>query len=518
MHRFSAAARRILPALACLLALPGIAAAQDSESPAGSGAGSRSVESSIVKISSRRSLPDCQRPWTTQSPQEIGGSGVVIEGKRILTNAHVAIYSHQLQIQGNEAGDKYTATVEALAPEIDLALLKLEDESFFDAHPPVARASELPELKAAVMAYGYPTGGNGLSITKGIVSRIEFAAYGYSTSGLRIQIDAAINPGNSGGPVMIGDRMIGIAYSTLSGSQNIGYIIPNEEIDLFLGAISGGRYAGKPMLYDSSQTLENPALRRFLRMAKGSHGLVVTEPASSAADYPLRKWDVITRIGDKSVDDEGMIRIAGDVRVRFAYQVQRIVSNGRVPLTVIRGGKELKVDVPVGYSRPAILASLNGAYPSYFIFGPLVLSTATEDYFQSIVGGNNGTGVYSWLGYHGNPLLTRRSEGPAFPGEELVVVSSPLFPHKLSQGYDNPMGQVVRSVNGVAVKSLRHLVQLLRDSRDDFVAIDFAGSQMESIVFPRAETIAGTESILNDNGIRRQGSPEVLGVWNSREP
>ena len=51
-----------------------------------------------------------------------------------------------------------------------------------------------------MLAYGFPTGGTSLSITKGIVSRIEFVAYNYPVSGLRIQIDAAINPATAGDP------------------------------------------------------------------------------------------------------------------------------------------------------------------------------------------------------------------------------------------------------------------------------------------------------------------------------
>jgi S1-C subfamily serine protease len=482
---------------------------------AGDASANRLVESSIVKIFSRRSLPDCQKPWTTQAPQEISGSGVVIEGNRILTNAHVVLYSHQLQIQGNESGDKVSASIEAIAPGIDLAVLKLKDESFFASHPPLARESSLPEVKASVMAYGYPTGGNSLSITKGIVSRIEFAPYSYSTSGLRIQVDAAINPGNSGGPVLLGDRMIGLAFSTLGGTQNISYIIPDEEIDLFLGSVKDGVYSGKPMIYDTFQTLENPALRAFLKLDKGAHGLVVAQPEGTSTDYPLRKWDLLCKIGDAQIDDEGMIKIKDNVRVSFNYMIQRTARNGTAPLTVIRSGRELRVEVPVSYEKPLAITQLNGSYPSYFVFGPLVFSAATEDFFQSIVGNNNGAGVYSWLSLNGSPLLLRRGRKPLFPGEELIVVSSPLFPNRLSEGYGNPMGEVLRSVNGTPIENLRQLVRVLKDARDDFVIFDFAGDQTESLVFPRAETLAETEVILNDNGIRRQGSPGVMEAWNT---
>jgi len=142
---------------------------------------------------------------------------VVIDGKRILTNAHVVLYATQVQIQANAAGDKVAANVIAVAPGIDLAVLQLDDASFFDTHPAIKRASELPQIKDAVLAYGFPTGGTSLSITKGIVSRIEFVPYNFPVSGLRIQVDAAINPGNSGGPAIAGDKMIGLAFSKLAG-------------------------------------------------------------------------------------------------------------------------------------------------------------------------------------------------------------------------------------------------------------------------------------------------------------
>ena len=98
-------------------------------------------------------------------------------------------------------------------------MLKIDDDSFFDTHAPLPLAKELPGIKDAVMVYGYPEGGTTLSITKGIVSRIEFVPYNLQTQGLRVQIDAAINPGNSGGPAVAGDHMIGVAFSRLTAGR-----------------------------------------------------------------------------------------------------------------------------------------------------------------------------------------------------------------------------------------------------------------------------------------------------------
>jgi hypothetical protein len=102
------------------------------------------------------------------------------------------------------------------------------------------------------------------------------------------------------------------------------------------------------------------------------------------------------------------------------------------------------------------------------------------------------------------------------PGEELVVVTSPFFPHKLSKSYTNPISRVVETVNGLKIKSLKHLVETLRDSRDEFIVFKFAGRSGESPVFPRKEVLAATEEILTDNGVRSQGSPDILAVWNAK--
>src|ERR1700757_4215471 len=66
---------------------------------------SKSVENSVVKVFSTLRLPDLYRPWTKQSPTEVSGSGAIISGKRILTNAHVVLHASQVQVQANQAGD-----------------------------------------------------------------------------------------------------------------------------------------------------------------------------------------------------------------------------------------------------------------------------------------------------------------------------------------------------------------------------------------------------------------------------
>jgi S1-C subfamily serine protease len=467
------------------------------------------AESAVVKVFATMRRPDLAHPWEKSSPIEASGSGVVIEGKRILTNAHVVAYASQVQVQGNQAGDKVSATVVAFAPGIDLAVLKLDDDSFFDTRPPLPRATVLPQIKEPVLAYGFPTGGTTLSITRGIVSRIEFVPYGMpATSGLRIQIDAAINPGNSGGPAIANDKMIGLAFSHLANAENIGYIIPNEEVELFLKGVASGKYDGKPGMYDELQTLENPALRGFLKLDPAVRGMVVHRPDQDTADYPLKEWDVITRIADTPVDDEGMVSIRSDLRVGFHYLIQQKAKNGTIALTIVRAGRTEQLQMPVPTTRPMLIDSLKGEYPSYFILGPLVFERATLEAIALVRA--------HAMASLGTPLLARLGDRPDPDREELVIIPAPLFPHPLSKGYGDPSGSIVKSVNGTPVKSLAQLVAFLRDLKDEYVTVDFDNRASEAVVFPRSQMVGATEAILTDSGVRAQGSPDMLKIWDGK--
>jgi hypothetical protein len=211
-----------------------------------------------------------------------------------------------------------------------------------------------------------------------------------------------------------------------------------------------------------------------------------------------------------------MIKLPANLRVRFQYLVQQIAKEGKLPLTVIRAGKEEQVALSVAPERPQVIPELEGTYPSYFVYGPLVFSSATSQFLIGLTRERYGATIMPLLGAMGSPLITRMSDKPAFPDERLVIVTSPFFPHKLSAGYSNPTSLVVKSVNKVPIKNLGHLVQVLRDCKDEFVAFEFDARRGETPVFPRAEMVKATDEILMDNGVRSQGSPDTLAIWNAK--
>ncbi len=462
------------------------------------------LRDSVVKIHVTVRAPDAIRPWSKQQPTEQSGSGVVLEGGRILTNAHVVRYATQVRVQPNQSSEKLNAKVRAISVGMDLALLELDDATALATRPVATLATTRPAVGAKVAAFGFPIGGDTLSVTEGSISRIEYAPYNDGEGGLRIQVDAAINPGNSGGPAAVDGQVVGLCFSGIRGADNIGYVIPSEELRTFLDDAADGSVDGKPRLDLRLQTLENPALRTRLGIDKSVTGLMLTGTPSASTAGLLEPWDVVQRIGPHAIDNDGMVAGEDGLRLSWQYWVASIEHDGKVAVTVVRGGKPLDLQLPIAPRGAQLLPTLGNRYPSYFVWGPCAFSPVYADYAGGIVRGVLGSK---------SPIVDRLGDDVAFAGEQLVMLCSPLLPHQLSKGYDAGPFSVVGKVNGVAINNLAHLVEVLRDQKDEFVVIEFADQGTETLVFKRADVLAAQDEILEDNGIRNACSTDLEKVW-----
>jgi hypothetical protein len=216
---------------------------------------------------------------------------------------------------------------------------------------------------------------------------------------------------------------------------------------------------------------------------------------------------VITKIGPHAIDNQGYIDVRPGLRMRYGYFVPLLAGEGHVPLTVVRGGETLEVQAPVLREAERLVPMLKDKYPEYFIYGPLTFTVATQEHVGAV-----GARGLAALAAFDSPLIKRFSEKPAVPGEELVVIATRNFPHPLTKGYEDRVMGVVESVNGQAVRNLRHLAELLRDSQEEYLIFDIAG-RGESFVFTRTAMRDSTEDILVDEGIRYQASESLRDIW-----
>lgn len=495
------------------------------------------VFDSIVKIYATHNFePDTTMPWQKRHSYASYSSGFVIKGRQILTNAHSVEYAGQVLVRRRGSSKKYRAKVEIVANECDLAVLSIEDESFWttktdyddeeeedenadnepddqngeetntikakdDAIFPL-EFGELPELQDEVEVLGYPTGGDSLSVTKGVVSRIEATEYAQCSGShlLAIQIDAAINGGNSGGPVVDATTgmVVGVAFQSLEQAENIGYVVPVTVVQHFLEDIRRhGSFSGVTCLGLRYAKLENESMRSYLKLpkdtktkskkAKGNSpapkgGVMVRAcyPTCPSKDF-LKENDVILSIDGIPVASDGNVpfRRNGRERVSFASYVQTKFADETVKVDLWRNGGPARVEVPLTISRDLVPSHWDNQAPPYLIVGGLVFSVLSIPYLEA--SGAWGEYVSDSINY-----LTNKIHEPLEHEDHQVVILINVLAHPKNTGYDGLSDMHLVSCNGTRVQSLQHLQELLKkeeekgDKRDEFLRFQFGSAASSS--------------------------------------
>ncbi len=424
----------LLPLL-LLLALSAPAASND-----------RDMRRATVQIHFVASNPDYAQPWQPGRQGGGTGSGVVIEGRRILTNGHVVANAAYLSVRKSGDIKKYPARVAFVGHDGETAVITVDDESFFEGTVP-ARFGGLPYQRDKVAVYGYPIGGTDLSVTEGIVSRVGVTTYSHSARALlAVQTDAAINPGNSGGPVFRDGKLVGIAFQHSVGAQNIGYVVPMPIIERFLSDIKDGRYDGIPDLGIWWQSAENDGLRRSVGLAADNSGVLVTKIAYGASAWSaLKEGDALTAVDGVKIGQDGTIPFRDDERIDFSDLISRRQVGEKVDATVVRGGKEQIVKIAMKPSADLVPGPRYDARPSYFIAGGLVFMPLSDELIAA-----RGAGFR---------VRSLSADGMPTPERSEVVVISHVLAHEFNRGYHNWSMAPVTRVNGRLIGGLKDLVE-----------------------------------------------------------
>jgi S1-C subfamily serine protease len=425
------------------------------------------IKNALVKIVTVSNAPNYFQPWQMMGQESNGGSGCIIEGNRILTNAHVI--SNATFVQVNLAGDtkKYTARVAAVDHETDLAVLAVDDKDFFSGAT-VLSLGEVPEPGDTVMAYGFPVGGEKLSVTEGVVSRIEIGQYSHSLRNfLKIQIDAAINPGNSGGPVMKNNRVIGVAFQGKDESQGIGYAIPSIIVRHFLNDLKDKKYDGFPTLGISFQGLENDSYRKKLGMTKNQTGVVVDDVEFGSPAYGnIETNDVILSINSTKIENDGTVPYGSRGRLDMSFITDLKYVGDKITLSVLRDKKPKKLSIIMKNYTPVIPRAQYDVKPSYYIIGGLVFTKFTVNYIYSI-----------WRSDCAPGILERRIYESATPNKRELVVLIQVLADEVNKGYHTFANLMVEKVNGQPVKDLKDLIAKVTSTKTGFLEFELENKQ-----------------------------------------
>lgn len=429
-------------------------------------------ERSVVQIITFSQAPVWDAPWRFNPVGRSGGSGFVIKGRRIMTNAHVVAWARQILVRRFQDPRPYEARVAFVGHDCDLAVLEVDDPGFFSGIEPL-EFGELPEVRSAVVTYGYPAGGEQISYTRGVVSRIEVQPYAHpgNRSLLAVQTDAAINPGNSGGPVIQDNQVVGVSFQGMPGLENAGFFIPPEVVGHFLKDIEDGRYDGFPLAGLRLVALENPAFRRFLGLGDDGLGARVDSlVAGGAAMGVLQPDDVLLEVDGFAVGSDGNILYRGN-RVAASVAFQKPQSGGSVRLKILRDRRPLDLELTVRtFAADRLTGNQYDVPPRYYVHAGLVFTPLSNDYLRTF--------GRDWNSPANAPLVHElfylRHEKPEEARPEPVVLVTAL-PHPVNADLVVRGRALVDKINGIRIERLEDVIRAFAAGAGAQHVIEYAG-------------------------------------------
>jgi len=450
-------------------------------------------ERCVVQIITSSQQPMWDAPWRFDAVRRSGGTGFVIKGRKIMTNAHVVSWAKQILVRRYQDPRPYVARVLFVGHDCDLALLEVENEAFFEGLEPL-EFGPLPKVRSTVVTYGYPAGGEQISYTRGVVSRIELQVYVHigNRSLLAVQTDAAINPGNSGGPVLQDDVVVGVAFQNMPGLENAGFFIPPPVIQHFLKDVEDGRYDGFPTAGIRIVALQNPAYRRRLKLEDDRTGARVDSllPIPST-EQVLRPEDVLLQVGTYPIGSDGTVMFEGN-RVFGSVAFQTAQHGETLSLKVWRDGQTTEVSLPMFvYDGDRLLGSQYDVLPRYFVHAGLVFTPLSQEYLRTIGRDAPNAEILYELYY-------RRHESPKTARPEPVVLVS-VLPHPVNANLKAGRALVDR-INGVRIEKLADVARAFESGTNTHHLIEFLPNRaLEALDRPTA--LAAHAEILKTYGL-----------------
>jgi S1-C subfamily serine protease len=454
------------------------------------------IRRALVRINVTSQTPDRRTPWNPGRRGQGHGSGFIIDGQRIMTNAHVVSNTRFILLDKDGDPKRYPARVEHVAHDCDLAILKVDDPSFFDGTAALT-IGHLPEMHSTVYAYGYPIGGERMSVTRGVVSRIEFRTYSHSglDSHLSIQIDAAINPGNSGGPVVQNGKIVGVAFQGYSGmiAQNTGYMIPTPVVRRFLADIEDGAYEGYAELAVDHMNLLNPSYRQYLGMDDSMSGVVVSGVLEAGCAHGvIEEGDVLMKIGGHSIDNNGHI-IVEDEYVQLEEVIERKFHGDKVRFEILRDRKVQEVEVTLKGAWPHLI--FRNAYdrlPRFVLFGGLLFQPLSRDFIGAHKVSDPGL-KYFYDFYVIDGIYIERPE---------VVILSSILADPINTYMGGFVMSIIDEINGKKILRLEDVAAAFSESADQYVIRTVADGL--PIVIDADKVAAARERILERYQVTRE--------------
>lgn len=424
--------------------------------PAGSHPWSKvqtNVRNTVAQVFSQIAEIDILQPYKSPNQQQTTGSAFFINDEgELVTNAHVINQARAVWIQIPGLGkQQLDVDVVGLSPERDLALLRLRDESKAAIREQLGSIpylklgdSDLVHRADEIMTLGYPLGQQGLKSTTGVVSGHENNL---------IQIDAAINPGNSGGPSLdTSGQVVGINTLYAPGAQNVGYIIPINELKIILDDLRTVKLLRKPFLGILFNNASESLTRYLGNPLPGGLYVVDVYKGSPLNKAGVQKDDMIYEVNGYRIDNYGELAVNGE-RISIIDYVSQLKLGQKITMVVYRNGERKQISFSFDQAE---MLPVRKIYPGYEpvefeIVAGMVIQPLALDHVAMLVNGSPSLAKYAEMKYQKHPAL----------------IVTHVFPDSLAQRSRSiAPGAIIAKINGKEIQSLDDLRYQLFQSRE----------------------------------------------------
>jgi S1-C subfamily serine protease len=406
----------------------------------------------VVRVFATTQSSDYDCPWQAMAPENSSGSGVVVAENEILTGAHVVADATFLQVQKLSSPEKALARVKRICHDCDLALLEIEEDGFTEDIEPCTIGG-FPSRSDKVTVIGFPVGGEEVSMTEGVVSRIEVQNYDHSQRKLlAVTVDAAINAGNSGGPVFKDGEVVGIAFQKLTGdADNIGEMVPPNFIRKFLNADTSDKQVRIPGLGVRTQNLESPLLRKHLKMSEDMSGVLVHRvDFGSSADGILQEGDTLLKIDEYPIANNGTVHYRQKFRTRYEVVLGDHSIGETITVDILRDGSIQNKTI---FLKPFVSLIARARYdvrPTYYVYGGLVFQPLTRDFLST---------WEDWDERAPSDFLSLYESGVRTESQQETVVLSRILADRATVGFESRSCEIILAINHRKVAHMKDLVE-----------------------------------------------------------
>jgi S1-C subfamily serine protease len=423
----------------------------------------------------------------------------MIAPNKFITNAHVVSNATRVMIRTTNDPEPHPARILHIAHDCDLAMIEAVDPKHFTKLKALS-IGVVPKLNTEVNVLGYPIGGDRISVTRGVVSRIDFRPYSHTSvdSHLAIQIDAAINPGNSGGPVLQDGKVVGVAFQGYSGrvAQNVGYMIPTPVIQRFLKDIEDGKYDHYVDLSVDDFSIENPAQIKALGLGADGVGVLIGDLSSAGSVAGvLQPGDVLLTLDGNPVFNNGLVRVDGDL-VDMNEVAERKFAGDEVALEFLRDGKKQSAKVKLKRFDPYVkLGEQYNQRPRYLMYAGLVFQPMDRNLMTAHQIADK-TVNFVFDNYLTEKTYVERPE---------PVILTNILPDEVNTYLQGSFPGLVDEINGVKINSLADVKTALakEDSKPGFIVIQLL-HKGRPLVLKRSLADAAQQRIMTNYGITEE--------------